>query len=85
MNYQAELDQIEERKAALDRERQHIIDSVVALSKCRGCHWMSNPEQGVVPTCRDLDNANYARRVPHVTFCRKHQELAARRAKAAAP
>lgn len=85
MNYQVELDQIRARRADLDREEQSIIDSVVAHSKCRGCHWMSNPKQGVVPTCRNIDNANYARRVPHVTFCRQHQALQARRAKAAAP
>lgn len=84
MNYQAALDELDERKAAIERERQSIIDSVVARSKCLGCQWMSNPKQGVVPTCRDIDNHNYSRRIPNVGSCRNHYALQQRREKARA-
>lgn len=81
MNYQVALDQIEARRAELDRERQGIIDIVVGASKCAGCHWMSNPKYATIPTCRDIDNVNYSRRIPHVTTCKSHYALHQRRAK----
>jgi len=84
MNYQVALDQIEARRAELDRERQGIIDIVVGASKCAGCHWMSNPKFATIPTCRDIDNVNYSRRIPNVTSCKAHHGLAQRRAKVGA-
>lgn len=75
MNYQVALKDIADRRAELDREQDSVIMSAVQHSKCFGCCWMSNPRQGVIPTCRDVDNANYSRRIPEVTACKSHWHL----------